>query len=366
MEDLVQASTTTRHSLSIPPELINEIIDYLWDDKDALIACSFVCRLVYLRTRVHLLHSIELKHTPDDSVSQSILPYIKSITISQGSSPIPSLTPFLSTLPNLTTLYLDRLQFPDPWSLHHLIGQLPRLTSLELTAIRFRQDFLVELGSVDGSFPKINKISMWGTSFHASVVEFLIHRRELRVVYVDSLRELCIMYPAGEYLSSICAFVRAARSLRSLEIRIDRVEYVMSEWPAQPDVLPLTMSTLKIEMECSERGWHMKVMRWLLDSLTGADGPIMVETLMLMVVPPTLFDSFTMDDNDWVRQWSRLDEILTGRDMKAFQRMKVTFNSHVDDPSSWEGSHFIEWVHKTLPLVDKRNMLDVDIVEDTN
>ncbi|KAK0436296.1 uncharacterized protein EV420DRAFT_1590875 [Desarmillaria tabescens] len=368
MEDLVQASTTTRHSLSIPPELIDEIIDYLWDDKDALIACSFVCRLFYLRTRVHLLHSIELKHTPDDSLSQSILSYIKSITISRGSGPIPSLTPFLSSLPNLTALLLDRLQFPDPWSLHHLICQLPGLTSLELSAIRFRQDFLVELGSVgSGLLPRINKISMWAMSFHISFMEFLIHRRELRAVYADSLHELCIIYPRGEYLPSICAFVRAAsRSLRSLDIRIRRVsEYVMSGWPAQLDVLPLTMPTLKIEMECSQRGWHMKAMRWLLDSLTGADEPIMVETLMLVVVPPTLYDGHTMDDGDWVRQWSRLDEILSGPDMKDFQRLNVAFKPHVDYPSPWEGSHLIEWLHKTLPLMNKRNMLDVDIVEDT-
>ncbi|KAK0436302.1 uncharacterized protein EV420DRAFT_1590913 [Desarmillaria tabescens] len=360
MKDLVQATKTTKHhSLSIPPELIEEIIDYLWDDKDALIACSFVCRLFYLRTRVHLLHSIELKHTPDDLFSQSVLPYIKNITIRRGSD-IPSLIPFLSSLPNLTALHLDRFQFPDPWSLHRLICQLPGLTSLQLSAIRFRQDFLVELGSVGGLLPKINKISMWGTSFRASVVEFLIHQRELRAVYADSLRELCIMYPPGEYLSSICAFVRAAsRSLRSLDIRIRRVMYrinIMSGWPAQLD----------IEMECSQRSsWHIKVMRWLLDSLTGADGPIMMKTLLLVVVPPSLFDGLTMDDDDWVRQWSRLDEILTGPDMKAFQWLKVTFNPHADYPSSWEGSHFIEWVHETLPLMEKRNMLDVDIVEDT-
>ncbi|KAK0199597.1 hypothetical protein DFS33DRAFT_176155 [Desarmillaria ectypa] len=222
MEGLVQATTTKRHSLSIPPELIEEMIDHLWDNKDALIACSFVCRLFYLRSRVHLLQSIELKRAPNDELSsQNILPYIREITIRRDSSPIPGVTPFLSSLPNLTALHLHTLQFPDPWSLHHLVCQLRGLTSLELSHIRFRQDFLVEPGNLTlDSSPRINKISMRGTSFHASVVHFLIHRRELRAIYVDYLRELCIMYPPGEYLSSICTFVRAARSLKSLDIHI--------------------------------------------------------------------------------------------------------------------------------------------------
>ncbi|PBK61844.1 hypothetical protein ARMSODRAFT_1025385 [Armillaria solidipes] len=43
IEDLVQATATKRNFLSIiPPELIKEIIDYLWDNKDALIAYSSV------------------------------------------------------------------------------------------------------------------------------------------------------------------------------------------------------------------------------------------------------------------------------------------------------------------------------------
>ncbi len=65
---------------------------------------------------------------------------------------------------------------------------------------------------------------MHGTSFHASVVDSLIHQRGLREVYVDHLCELCIKWPPGEYLSSVCAFVRAASSsLKSLDIQIDRI-----------------------------------------------------------------------------------------------------------------------------------------------
>ncbi|KAK0184005.1 hypothetical protein F5146DRAFT_1006893 [Armillaria mellea] len=306
IEDLVK-ETRTKYPLIIPPELIEEIIDYLWDNKDALFACSFVCRLFYIRTRVHIFRSIELKHTPhDDSSSQKILPYIKEITIRQNFDNITSVTPFLSSLPNLSALHLDMIDFFNPWSLHYLVCQLRRLTSIDLSHIQFHGTVLVSEPTTmnfDEPSPRINKISICGTSFHTSVIELLIGRRELRAIYVDSLRELCIKYPPGEYLSSICAFVRAAsRSLKSLDIRIRRVTYThdrdegnsintLSCWPAQPDVLPLTMPMLQIEVECSRYGWHTRVMAWLINSLNGANGPIMLETLTLVVVSDKFHDA---------------------------------------------------------------------------
>ncbi|PBK84020.1 hypothetical protein ARMGADRAFT_1067519 [Armillaria gallica] len=332
IKDSVQATATKPHFPNIPPELIDEIIDYLWDNKDALFACSFVCRLFYIRTRVHLFHNIELKHTPDDEPSsQKVLPYIKKITIRWDSDNIPSLTPFLSSLPNLTALHLVMIDFFNPWSLHHLVCQLRGLTSIDLRHIQFHGTVLVEptTMNLDEPSPRINKISIYGTSFHASVVELLIRRRELRAIYVDSLRELCIKYPPGEYLSSICAFVHAAsRSLKSLDIRIRRVRSsinTLSSWPAQPDLLPLTMPTLQIEVQCSRYGWHARVMTWLIDSLNGANGPIMMETLTLVVVSPGFHDGMSIKLEDLAIQFSMLDEILTGPDMKVFRRLKVLF-----------------------------------------
>ncbi len=134
---------------------------------------------------------------------------------------------------------------------------------------------------------------------------------------------------------------------------------VHSGWPAQLDVLPLTMPTLQIEMNCFPYDWHFGVMRWLLDSLTGADRPIMVETLTLVVV--NIYRP-TADDDDWARQWLRLDEILTGPDTRMFRRLRVAFKFHYSF-APWEGPDLIEWVHEKLPLLDKRNMLDADITE---
>ncbi|KAK0224896.1 hypothetical protein EDD85DRAFT_230051 [Armillaria nabsnona] len=60
---MIDASiTTTQKPITdfIPPEIIDAVIDCLQDDKDALLACSFVCRLFRPRTRVHLFHTLDL------------------------------------------------------------------------------------------------------------------------------------------------------------------------------------------------------------------------------------------------------------------------------------------------------------------
>ncbi len=91
-----------------------------------------------------------------------------------------------------------------------------------------------------------------------------------------------------------------------------------------------------------------------------------METLTLVVVPPGHYDGESVNLEDLAIQFSMLDEILTGSDMKVFRRLKVLFKQHVDYLPSWEAPHFIEWVHEKLQRVDKRNMLDVDVVEYTS
>ncbi len=127
------------------------------------------------------------------------------------------------------------------------------------------------------------------------------------------------------------------------------------------------MPTLQIEMECRRYGWQTCVMTWLVDSLrNSANGPIMVETLTLVVVPPWLCDGMEVRLEYWEIEFSMLDEILTSPVMKVFRQLKVTLKSHVDCLPSWEVPDFIEWIHGMLARVDKRNMLSVDVVEDTS
>ncbi|SJL08151.1 uncharacterized protein ARMOST_11514 [Armillaria ostoyae] len=184
------------------PELIGEIIDYFWDNKNAY---SFVYQLFFLCTRVHLFHSIELKHTQG-----AILPKYPP------RDPIP--------------IFAAKPSYAPPryaGVLRSVVLAPPRAPASPVDESRFEPYTLPSRCSGRAWEPrefasvKINKIAMRGTPFHASVVGFLIHRRELRAVYVHSLRELCIKYPHREYMSSIRTVVHAAlRSLKRLDIRI--------------------------------------------------------------------------------------------------------------------------------------------------
>ncbi|KAK0471140.1 hypothetical protein IW261DRAFT_908083 [Armillaria novae-zelandiae] len=371
----------------IPPELIDEIIDHLQDDKDALLMCSLVCRLFYPRTRVHLFRVVSITDTNRkvsllyDSSSKNVLHYIQGIKLHwptnyanrHASDFLPRFTTFLFSLTNLTSLYLSTIHLRDASHLHTIIYPLSRLTSLALNNVFFDSSESYTIPdhrtSVEPS-PKIEAISMYGTSFHASIVDLITDRQDLRTIYVDSLRKLCIKYPPGEYLPSICTFLRAtAGSLRRLDLYIRRTLYTpgrLSSWPTQLDRLPLTMQTLHIVIKCHERwGWHVKVMKWLLDSLSGPDGTIRLETMMLTIIPPYdhMGNNDYLQDEDWAAQWTSLDKALARLKSSTFHCLKVTFRPYVGDHSPWRGSYCKTWVERRLPLLLEQKFLEVDTVE---
>ncbi|KAK0224892.1 hypothetical protein EDD85DRAFT_229860 [Armillaria nabsnona] len=370
----------------IPPELIDKIIDHLKYDKDALLMCSLVCRLFYPRTRVHLFRAISITDRNrkvslvHDSSSKNVLQYIQGIKLhwptdyaNPVSDLLPKFTTFLLSLTSLTSLSLSAIRLRDASHLHAVIYQLYRLTSLTLKNVFFDSSESYTISDHQTSlesYPKIETISMYGTSFHASIVDLIIHRQDLRAIYVNSLRRLCIKYPPGEYFSSICAFLRAtAGSLRRLDLYICRAYYQpgrLSSWPVQLDRLPLTMQTLHIVIKC-HRLWvgHVKVMRWLLDSLSGPDGDIRLETMMLTVVPP--YDHTGSNDylqgEDWAAQWTSLDKALSRLGSSTFRRLKVTFRPYAGDRSLWRGSYCKTWAEGKLPLLLEKKFLEVNTVE---
>lgn len=56
---------TTMSPRELPPELCDHVIDYLWDDPHALIACSLTCRGWVPTTRLHLFEAVKLKGPHD-------------------------------------------------------------------------------------------------------------------------------------------------------------------------------------------------------------------------------------------------------------------------------------------------------------
>ncbi|KAK0211970.1 hypothetical protein IW262DRAFT_1412772 [Armillaria fumosa] len=373
----------------IPPELIDEIIDHLKDDKDALLMCSLVCRLFYPRTRVHLFRAISITDSNRkvsllyDSSSNNVHQYIQEIGLHWPTyyydNPAPDLllkfTTFLFSLTNLTSLSLSTINLRDASHLHTIIYPLHRLTSLALKNVFFDSESreshtIPDLRISVESSPKIEAISMYGTSFHASTVDLIIHRQDLRTIYVNSLHKLCIKYPPGEYFSSICTFLRAtADSLRRLDLYIRRSLYtpgLLSSWPAQLDRLPLTMQTLHIAIKCHERwDWHVKVLRWLLDSLSGPDGAIRLETMMLTIILPYDYTGSNdcLQDEDWEAQWTSLDKALARLESSIFRRLKVTFRPYIGDRSPWRGPYCNIWMEERLSLLHEKKFLEVDTVE---
>ncbi|KAK0471142.1 hypothetical protein IW261DRAFT_1597475, partial [Armillaria novae-zelandiae] len=343
----------------IPPEIIDAVIDCLRGDRDTLLACSFVCRVFRPRTRVHLFHTLELKFNgtmnidPDNPSFQRIIGYIEEIKLQGVVSPlhISSRSRFLPSLPNLASLSLSFIFFQNPWQLHVLISRLPGLRDLDLKNIFFENQTILGEPSESESefleFPTIKRISLYGTSFSKSVVESLFRWENLRAIYIDSLHELRIDYPPAEYLSSICTFVRASSSsLKSFDIRFRYGAYtpaLWSSWPAQPDKLPLTMTTLCVEMKCDLYcDWHIRVMRWLVHSLSLSTAkPARLETLTLTVIPPYHCEGepVIMEDEDWAAQWCSLDQALTHPKLSSFRRLKVVLTQCRKDFSLRRGPY---------------------------
>ncbi|KAK0438837.1 hypothetical protein EV421DRAFT_1970260 [Armillaria borealis] len=352
---------TTQKSITdfIPPEIIDAVIDCLRDDKDAFLACSFVCRFFRPRTRVHLFHTLDLK-------------FHGTLNIDPGDPSFKRVIEFLPSLPNLASLSLSFIFFRDPWHLHSLISHLPGLTDLDLKNVFFDNQSLSGEPSESESleFPRIKRISLYGTSFNKSVVESLFRWEDLRAIYVDSLHELRIDYPPAEYLSSICTFVRATSgSLKSFDIRFRYGAYtpgLWSSWPTQPDRLPLTMITLRVEMKCDLYcDWHIRVMRWLVHSLSPrAAEAIRLETMMLTVIPPYHHEGehATLEDEDWAAQWCSLDQVLARPELSAFRDLKVAFKPYRRNFSPQRGPYSREWVKEKLSLLEKKGMLEVDII----
>ena len=58
---------------SFPPELCDQIIDYLWDDLDSLRACSLTCYDWHPSSRFHLFRNVRLRHSDDVTRFRALL-----------------------------------------------------------------------------------------------------------------------------------------------------------------------------------------------------------------------------------------------------------------------------------------------------
>ena len=112
--------------MSVPPELVDRVIDYLHDDAKTLIACSLTAREWVPSTRLHLFKRLDLlsthqvaKFTELDGFAPDLLYYCRELSVGAN----------------------DRLEDPCPWNTNEtppivISDRIERLTSLRTLHFR--------------------------------------------------------------------------------------------------------------------------------------------------------------------------------------------------------------------------------------
>ena len=196
----------------LPPELVDETIDHLWDDHKALRACGLTCRSWVPSSRLHLFRTIQLR-TAEDCIKLSTLVQtspiishcIRKLAIdpeykvdedgrsAEDSSWINEAANLLSKLNRVHTLALSRMNWGSlsPWTKNAFSGVLTSAKSLFLFEVRFETsgDVLQFLSR----FPTLSELYFHGVSWdrETSTQEFLHdgcdkQRMDLTYLFLDA------------------------------------------------------------------------------------------------------------------------------------------------------------------------------------
>lgn len=111
---------TTKTAMTIPPEIVDRIIDYIHEDTKTLIACSLVARDWVPSTRLHLFAKLSLLSAHEvarfaelDSFAPNIIHYCQELSIGTNNkfdnpSTWPGFLPFIGTPPLTISERVDR------------------------------------------------------------------------------------------------------------------------------------------------------------------------------------------------------------------------------------------------------------------
>ncbi|CAL1708077.1 unnamed protein product [Somion occarium] len=129
MDSALNIEVSCSRRIKYPPELVEELLDWLHGDRDTLLCCSFVSHLWYSMTRRRLFHTIKLRLDQDDErltdfilflgMHETIPTHIRTLHLdSSCSSTHRRIRPMIS---------LDILA--------RLLLHLPQLSELEMTRV---------------------------------------------------------------------------------------------------------------------------------------------------------------------------------------------------------------------------------------
>ncbi|KAK0211901.1 hypothetical protein IW262DRAFT_340152 [Armillaria fumosa] len=309
----------------IPPEIIDEIIDYLSDDRRALVACSTVCRLFYHRTRQHIFRTICFTGYHRHPVARFVnivnaSPHLLSCVIDMkihGNTAFLSLHLLLPSMVNLTSLRMAFVSFSSGDDFHACIFKLLRLKELSLFCISSdKPDFSIETLS-PCSGPALESIKIEGGDKNIGLLpSFLL--TGLRAVYMDALKYLELRSPAEEDLQVLCEIYQVARSLRLLSLVA--VQSTLHQWPGLA-TLPLTgLESLIVELcyQIDDERSDIHVMRWLAASFDAISKPTSLRSFELKVVLSGK-NKLREDDAEIWLSCTRLDGALHQPELAQFR-----------------------------------------------
>ncbi|PBK64889.1 hypothetical protein ARMSODRAFT_455119 [Armillaria solidipes] len=218
---------------NMPPEIIDEIIDYLSNDRRALVSCSSVCRLFYPRTRQHIFRTIYFTGRHRNPVTRFVdivntSPRLLSCVIDMrihGNTAYLSLDPLLPSMVNLTSLRIAFVSFSSGDDFHACIFKVLRLKELSLFCISSdKRNFSIKVLS-PCSGPALENIQIEGGDKNIGLLPSFLHTR----LRMDTLKYLELRSPTEEDVHALCEILRVARSLRHLSLVA--VQSTLHQWP---------------------------------------------------------------------------------------------------------------------------------------
>ncbi|KAK0199657.1 hypothetical protein DFS33DRAFT_1387967 [Desarmillaria ectypa] len=352
----------------MPPEIIDEIIDYLSNDASALVSCSSVCRLFYPRTRKHIFRSIYfggfhrkpiVRFVDMVNGSPNLLSCVTNMEIHKTATYL-SLGPLLPSMVNLTSLKIAFIRFSSGNDFHAPILKILRLKELSLFWISSpKRKLPIEVPN-PCSGPALERIRIEGGDKKVGLLPSFL-QVGLRAVYIDALQYLELALPAEEDLRALCEILHVARSLR--HVILSAVQFTLRRWPS-PATLPLMgLESFAVELfyQNNNERTDICLMRWLAASLYAISKPSSLRTLDLKVI---LFRNHQLreDDGEMWLLCTRLDGALQRAELAQLRQLTIRIlGNHLSEDAIVSARAL---TISRFPLALKRGILVVTDNED--
>ncbi|KAK0222617.1 hypothetical protein EDD85DRAFT_261523 [Armillaria nabsnona] len=364
---------------SIPPEIVDSIIDELQDDKKSLLQASLTCKILYPRTRVHLFSSASLSDGIDCYRLEELITFspnlaldFKSLNISFLYPPdhIPPSTEYealtvIEALINVTHLTLaggDWCYMPD-----FVVSSLQSRSYRNLIIGPFFR--FISIGGICSlvkNSPNLQEVRIWcsdtGITEECNLDRSLHFTPAPVAVYIDGSQDYS--HSAGTILNSVlssrpCPFscsnivtlgitLRDANAtvprclnryldqehipLKSLHVRHIRpgLRTASSETLHISNVEKIAVTVLQMPVVL-DRATH--ILEWWISNLAAVNDHCVIRSLSFTI---KAFQQEVKEGHpslDWEDLWRRLDDCLTSSKMALLERVAITFEPR---PAEWD------------------------------